>query len=430
MEKGRSEFFKIMHFQEDDMNKTQGTSHRVPGRMPAFCFNRMEFAGSLGDLGTILPLAIGMILINGLNPLGLFLGVGVYYILSGLYFKVTTPVEPMKVIGAYAIATGISASQIQASSLWIFLFLLVIGGTGIITLIGRYIPKPVIRGVQLSTGALLISQGVKLMLGTSKFQALKAAAEPYLSIQNIGVVPIGLIIGGILGVLTLLLLENKRLPAAIIVVGAGLLTGLFFGTGEGLDQIQLGFNLPKLLPFGIPSVNDFTFALLILVLPQIPMTLGNAVMANADLSAQYFPEDGRRVTYKALCISMALGNLMSFFLGGMPMCHGAGGLASRYRFGARTGGSNLISGAIFIVLALFLGEYFMGILYLLPMSALGILLIFAGTQLSLTLLDMKTRKEMFVAILILGITLAANLAAGFIVGIALYYMLRSEKLNV
>ncbi|MBA3011798.1 MAG: putative sulfate/molybdate transporter [Proteobacteria bacterium] len=398
--------------------------------MPVFCFNRMEFAGSLGDLGTILPLAIGMILINGLNPLGLFLGVGVYYVLSGLYFKVTTPVEPMKVIGAYAIATGISASQIQASSLWIFLFLLVIGGTGIITLIGRYIPKPVIRGVQLSTGALLISQGVKLMLGTSKFQALKAAAEPYLSIQSIGVVPVGLIIGCVLGVLTLLLLENKRMPAAIVVVGAGLLTGLFFGTREGLDQIQLGFTLPKFLPAGIPSVNDFTFALLILVLPQIPMTLGNAVMANADLSAQYFPEDGRRVTYKALCISMALGNLMSFFLGGMPMCHGAGGLASRYRFGGRTGGSNLISGAIFIVLALFLGEHFMGILYLLPMSALGILLIFAGAQLSLTLLDMKTRKEMFVAILILGITLAANLAAGFIVGIALYYMLRSEKLNV
>ena len=412
------------------MDKTQGESLKMPGRMSAFCFNRMEFAGSLGDLGTILPLAIGMILINGLNPLGLFLGVGVYYVLSGLYFKVTTPVEPMKVIGAYAIATGISASQIQASSLWIFLFLLVIGGTGIITLIGRYIPKPVIRGVQLSTGALLISQGVKLMLGTSKFQALKAAAEPYLSIQSIGVVPIGLIIGCVLGVLTLLLLENKRMPAAIVVVGAGLLTGLFFGTREGLDQIQLGFNLPKLLPFGIPSVNDFTFALLILVLPQIPMTLGNAVMANADLSAQYFPEDGRRVTYKALCISMALGNLMSFFLGGMPMCHGAGGLASRYRFGARTGASNLIIGAIFIVLALFLGEHFIGILYLLPMSALGILLIFAGTQLSLTLLDMKTRKELFVTILILGITLAANLAAGFIVGIALYYMLRSEKLNV
>lgn len=396
----------------------------------AYKFNRMEVAGSLGDLGTILPLAIGMILINGLNPMGLFMGVGLFYIFSGLYFKVTSPVEPMKVIAAYAIATGITAIQIQAASLWIFLFLLIIGGTGIITLIGRYIPKPVIRGVQLSTGILLVSQGIKLMLGASKFQALRQAAEPYLSVQSIGPVPIGLVIGGILGMLTLLLLENRRLPAAIVVVGTGILAGIFLGTREGLHLIQPGFYLPKLLPFGLPSAGDLTFALLVLVLPQVPMTLGNAVVANADLSVQYFPQDGRRVTYKALCISMALANLMSFFLGGMPMCHGAGGLASRYRFGARTGGSNLIIGAIFIVLALFLGEHIMGIIYLLPMSALGVLLIFAGAQLALTLLDMNTRKEMFVPILVLSITLASNLAAGFLVGIAIASALRSEKLNV
>ena len=154
------------------------------------------------------------------------------------------------------------------------------------------------------------------------------------------------------------------------------------------------------------------------------MTLGNAVMANADLSNDYFPKEGKRVTYRALCISMALANLMSFFLGGMPMCHGAGGLASRYRFGARTGGSNLIIGAIFILLALLLGEHLMGIIYLLPMAALGVLLVFAGAQLSLTLLDMKTRKEMFVPILIVGITLASNLAAGFLVGIAVAYALK------
>ncbi|MFO7964070.1 MAG: putative sulfate/molybdate transporter [Desulfobacterales bacterium] len=406
------------------------TTAKQPGTFSAYCFNRMEFAGSLGDLGTILPLAIGMILINGLNPLGLFLGVGLYYVFAGLYFKVTSPVEPMKVIGAYAIATGITATQIQASSLWIFLFLLVIGGTGIITLIGKYIPKPVIRGVQLSTGVLLVTQGIKLMLGTSTFQALRDAAEPFLAVQRLGPIPLGLIIGGILGVLTLLLLENKRLPAAIVIVGTGLLTGILLGTREGLQHIQLGFNLPDLMPYGLPSTGDFTFALLVLVLPQVPMTLGNAVMANADLSIQYFPRDGKRVTYRSLCISMALANLMSFFLGGMPMCHGAGGLACRYRFGARTGGSNLIIGAIFILLALLLGEHLLGVIYLLPMAALGVLLVFAGAQLSLTVLDMKTRKEMFVPIVIVGITLASNLAAGFLVGIAVAYALKSQKLSV
>ncbi|MCB2145201.1 MAG: putative sulfate/molybdate transporter [Deltaproteobacteria bacterium] len=411
------------------MNSTELTNRRSDLHS-MFRFNRMELAGSLGDLGTILPLAIGMILINGLSPLGLFLGVGLYYVCSGLYFRVTSPVEPMKVIGAYAIATGITAGQIQASSLWIFLFLLIIGGTGIITMIGRYIPKPVIRGVQLSTGVLLVSQGVKLMLGTSKFQALRQAAEPYLSIQALGPIPLGLIIGGVLGVLTLILLDNRRLPAAIVVVGVGILIGFLLGTGEGFHQIQIGFYLPEWLPYGLPSTADFTFALLVLVLPQVPMTLGNAVMANADLSIQYFPEEGKRVTYRALCISMALANLGAFFLGGMPMCHGAGGLASRYRFGARTGGSNLMIGAIFIVLALLLGDHLMGVIYLLPMSALGILLIFAGAQLSLTLLDITARKDLFVVILIVGITLASNLAAGFLVGIAGAYALKSEKLNV
>ncbi len=412
------------------MHGNQNLTDQEPGIKSAFQFNRMELAGSFGDLGTILPLAIGMILINGLHPMGLFLGVGLYYVFAGLYFRVTSPVEPMKVIGAYAIATGITAGQIQASSLWVFLFLLIIGATGIITLIGRYIPRPVIRGVQLSTGVLLVSQGVKLMLGTSTFQTMRDAAEPYLSIQSLGPIPLGLLIGTILGVITLLLLDNRKFPAAIVVVGAGILTGIFLGTREGLDQIRLGIYLPEWLPYGFPSANDFTFALLVLVLPQIPMTLGNAVMANADLSIQYFPQDGRRVTYPALCISMALANLMSFFLGGMPMCHGAGGLASRYRFGARTGGSNLMIGAIFILLALLLGNHIMGVIYLVPMSALGILLIFAGAQLSLTLLDMNTRKEMFLPIIIVGITLASNLAAGFLVGIALAYALKSEKLNV
>lgn len=393
-------------------------------------FNRMELAGSLGDLGTLLPLAIGMILINGLNPTGLILGVGLFYIFSGLYFRVTCPVEPMKVIAAYAVATGITATQVQASCLWVFLFLIVIGGTNIITLVGGYIPRPVIRGVQLSTGVLLVSQGVRLMLGTSKFQMLKQAAEPYLIIQKIGWLPIGLIIGLLLGFLTLLLLENRRFPAALVVVGAGLLVGILIGTGEGLGQMRIGINLPKLLPFGWPSGADFSFALLVLVLPQIPMTLGNAVIANADLSIQYFPQDGRRVTYRGLCISMALGNLLSFFLGGMPMCHGAGGLASRYRFGARTAGSNLIIGVVFIVLAIFLGSHSLAVIYMLPMAALGVLLIFAGAQLTLTLLDMQTRKEIFVPILVLGITLASNLAGGFLTGIAVAYLLKWKRLSI
>ena len=393
-------------------------------------FDRLELAGSLGDLGTLLPLAIGMIMINGLSPSGLFFTIGLFYVLSGVYYGITVPVQPMKVIGAYAIVTAMSASQIAASGAMIGLFLLLIGGTGAITVLGKYIPQPVVRGVQISTGTLLMAQGVKFMLGSSKFQALRHAAEPYLSVQTLGPIPIGIVIGVVGGVLTLLLLDNKRLPAGLLVVLGGLGLGLAFGTHEGFDKLRLGVSLPKLLPFGLPSGADFTFALLFLVLPQIPMTLGNAVIANADLSREYFGEDSKRVTHRALCVSMGLANVSSFLVGGMPLCHGAGGLAAHYRFGARTAGSNLLIGLIFIMLAVFLGTHALAVVYLLPMSVLGVLLAFAGSQLALTIIDMRQRKDLFVALVMLGITVASNLAVGFVVGIAIAYALKSDKLTV
>jgi SulP family sulfate permease len=160
------------------------------------------------------------------------------------------------------------------------------------------------------------------------------------------------------------------------------------------------------------------------------MTVGNAVIAYTDLSREYFGEDSRKITYQSTCISMALANFLSFFLGGMPVCHGAGGLAAHYRFGARTVGSNLIIGLIFVVLATFLGNHALSIVNLLPMSVLGVLLLFAGSQLALTMVDIRERKDLFVALVILGITLASNLAVGFVVGIATAYVLKSDKLTV
>ncbi|MCF8039369.1 MAG: putative sulfate/molybdate transporter [Desulfohalobiaceae bacterium] len=395
-----------------------------------FKFNRMELAGSLGDLGTLLPIAMAMVLINGLDPLGLFLSIGVFFILSGIYFGVTVPVQPMKVIGAYAIATSMSADQILASSLLMGIFLLIIGLTGAIDLIRKITPQPVIRGVQLSTGALLIAGGVKFIIGTSKYQTLQDAVEPYLAWQSLGPIPISLIIGGITAVITLLLLDNKKFPAGLIVVLGGLVIGLVLGARLDFGINGIGFHLPDILPFGFPGKADFSFALLALVLPQLPMTLGNAVLAYTDLSRQYFGERSKKVTNRKACISMALANFLSFFLGGMPLCHGAGGLAAHYRFGARTAGSNVMIGLIFAGLALVLGSNVMNVLNLLPMSILGVLLVFAGSQLTLTVMDLDSRKDFFVATLILGITLASNLAAGFIAGMITAQILRWEKLSV
>jgi len=393
-------------------------------------FDRLEIAGSLGDLGTLLPIAIGMILINGLSPTGIFLSIGIFYIISGCYFGITVPVQPMKVIGAYAIATAMTSSQVLASAALMGIFLMIVGGTNAITLIGRYTPLSVVRGVQLSTGTLLMAQGVRFMLGTSKFQLIRQAAEPYLTLQNLGPLPIGILVGVVGGALTLLLLENRKFPAGLMVILGGVALGLVLGTHEGFDTLKLGVYFPELLPFGFPAQADFTFALFALALPQLPMTIGNAVVANADLSREYFGDDSQKVTYRALTISMALANFMSFLVGGMPLCHGAGGLAAHYRFGARTAGSNLFIGSIFLILALFLGIHALSIVYLLPLSILGVLLIFAGSQLALTVIDMQERKDLFVVLLMLGITLASNLAVGFIIGIVVAYALKSEKLTV
>ncbi len=393
-------------------------------------FDRMELAGSLGDLGTLLPLAIGMILVNGLTPLGLFFSIGLYYILSGTYFGVTVPVQPMKVIGAYAVATAMSPNQILASGAILAVVLLIIGITGAMTMIGRFIPKPVVRGVQLSTGVLLTAQGIKFMVGTSRFQVLRQAAEPYLTIQTLGPIPVGIVIGILGGVMTLLLLENRRLPAGLLVVLGGAVIGLALGTHEGFEDLRPGIHIPGLLPLGMPAGVDFTFALFALVLPQIPMTLGNAVIAYVDLSQDYFGDRSKKVTYRSACISIGLANAISFLVGGMPLCHGAGGLAAHYRFGARTAGSNLMIGVIFVALALFLGKQALAMVNLLPMAVLGVLLVFAGCQLALSMTDMRERKDLFVVLLMLGITLASNLAVGFIAGIAVAYALKSERLQV
>jgi len=394
-----------------------------------FKFNRMELAGSLGDLGTLLPIAIAMVLFNGLNALGLFLSIGVFFIASGVYFGINVPVQPMKVIGAYAIATAMSADQILASSLLMGVFLLIVGLTGAIDIIRKFTPNAVIRGVQLSTGALLIAGGVKFMIGTSTYQALQQAVEPHLSVQSIGALPISLVIGTVAAIVTLLLLDNKKFPAGLIVVAGGLAAGLAFGARFDLSS-GFGFHLPEMLPFGFPGKADFTFALFALVLPQLPMTLGNAVLAYTDLSKEYFGDRSAKVTNRKACVSMALANFFSFLLGGMPLCHGAGGLAAHYRFGARTAGSNVMIGVLFLALAVLFGNDIVGLFNLLPMSILGVLLVFAGSQLTLTIMDLKDRKDYFVATLILGITLASNLAAGFIAGMIVAQLLKWEKLSV
>ena len=393
-----------------------------------YSINRHEIAGSLGDLGVLLPIAVSMVLVNGLPPAGVFLAIGLYYIFSGMYFGVTTPVQPMKVIGSYAVAMALSADVVHAASLWIGVLLLAIGLSGAMKQVTRFVPKVIVRGVQLSTGVLLMAQGVRFILGTSATQLKHQLSEPFLAVSSFGFVQLSWVFGLIAVVLTLFLINSRRYPAATVVVGFGFLMGILLGNGVSMDA--LGFHFPELLPSGWPSWVSFSTALFVLALPQLPMTLGNAVLANEDLAREYFGEKASRTTGKGLCISMGLANIGSFVLGGIPMCHGAGGLAAHYRFGARTAGSNVFIGGLFLVVSLFFGSEALAIAQLVPMSVLGALLVFAGAQLAMTVRDIADKKEYFVCMSMLGITLASNLALGYLTGMALDYLLKRDRFDI
>lgn len=385
-----------------------------------FHFDRMEFSGSMGDLGTLLPLAIGMIVINGLNATNVMATVGLYYLIAGIYFRVPIPVQPMKVIGAYAIAAGLTPTQIIASSLWMGGIVLLLGTTGLIHFIGKYTPRCTVRGVQMAVGIVLMTKGLGFMI----------EPDPNLSVQFIGPVGMGIVLGVTGLVVTFFLLENRKLPAAIVVVCGGMLVGLLIGRPIDTEEMKLGLHLPELFPYGLPAMNDLLWVLPVVVLPQIPMTIGNAILANTDLAQEYFGERADRVSYRSIANSQGIAGLLSFILGGIPMCHGAGGLAAMYRFGARTAGANLIIGSIFILLALIFGQTALSLLRLLPLSLLGVLLVFAGAQLALMIQDLTERKDLFVVLIMLAITLTVNLAAAFISGILVALLLKTDRVAI
>jgi SulP family sulfate permease len=282
---------------------------------PKYRFDRMEVAGSLGDLGTLLPLAIGMILLNKLHATNVFVLIGFFYIAAGHYFGVPVAVQPMKVIGAYAIATGLTSTQIIASSLWMGVIILFLGTTGLIQVIGKYTPKSTVRGVQLGVGVVLMIKGLKLMI----------LPDPNLAVQAIGPVSMSILLGAGGLVLTFLLLDNKKLPAALVLIFLGILLGLFIGKPLDAASFKWSIHFPKLIPYGWPSVEEFLWVLPILVLPQIPMTIGNAIISNTDIMHEYFGDRAHRATYRSVANSQGLADIVSFFLGGIPMCHFPGG---------------------------------------------------------------------------------------------------------
>ena len=386
-------------------------------------FTRMELAGSLGDLGTLLPIVVGMILINRLSPTTVFLAFGLFYLMTGFYYRLPIPVQPLKAVGAIAIAypNQITESVIGAGGILFGFLLLVLSLSGMVDRLAKLFTQPVVRGIQLALGLIFLKKGIELIVTQKLFlSGVDGKLSEY---------PINLVMGFVVFALVLALLDNKKFPAALAALAFGIIAGLALGGFQG-QSFSIG---PTRIGLISPSLHDFWTAFIMLILPQMPLTIGNACVGTADMCSSVFPNSPLLSRTKAgrFALTMGLANLPAGLFGAVPMCHGTGGLAAHYRFGARTGGAPVMIGIFFVVLALVLGELGLTILALIPNSVLGVLLIFAGLELCPLVRSLQSNEEFFVALLIAGIALAVpNMAWAFGIGIVVDLFLRRTKTKI
>ncbi len=369
-------------------------------------YNKMEFAGAFGDLGTLIPFVVGYITLNKMDPLGILVAFGLFKIFVGLYFRTPVPIQPMKAIGGMAIAHAgsITPGMIWGSGIFTGLFWLLMGITGAITWIEKVTTKPVVRGIMLGLGLSFVVEGLGMMRGGP----LSA-------------------IGGVL--ITLLLLNSKRFPAMLCLLAYGIVVAyiekpeLF----QEISNLSIRFRLPE-LTFGRISWQDLLAGFVILGLPQAPLTLGNAIIGTVAENNRYFPD--RKVTAKIISIDHGFMNLVGAFIGGVPMCHGAGGMAGHVRFGARTGGALVILGGIVLLTGLFLSDSVALLLQFFPRSILGVILFFAGIELALVVKDIKLQRQNLFVLLVTAGTAMWNMGVAYLAGLILYYGLQRRLFKV
>jgi len=359
-----------------------------------FEFNLRELAGSMGDFGTLFPLAIGYIAVNGLNPAGLFIMLGLTNIALGLIYRLPMPLQPKKVIAVAAIAQGWSPSLVYASGFGLGLLWLVLVLTGLLRRLVEITPTFIVRGIQLALGVTLAFQALQWM-----------RPAPLLGLVAIAIV--------------LLLRENRHAPAAIVLMALGVAIVAWQGKLPGTWELTL--SLP---PLTLPRLDDVWQAMLLAGFAQIPLSITNAVIAPAALIRDYFPE--KAVSERKLMLNMGVMNVIASFLGGMPMCHGAGGLAGQYYFGARTGGTPILEGLIEIAIGLFLSKSIANIMAAFPMPLIAGMMFLVGIELARPVIKLRGWK-LGVAVATAAVSVVTNMAIGFVAGLAMAYLVRTLK---
>lgn len=369
-------------------------------------YDRSEWAGAFGDLGTLIPFIIGYISILKLDPLGVLFIFGILLVLSGFHYKTPIPVQPMKAIGAAAITQTalITPGAVWGAGLFTGLFWLILGLSGTLKYVSKIATKPVIRGVVLGLGILFIMDGLKL-IRTDILIAIAAL------------------------VITFLLLMNKRFPAmfALLVFGIGVALVKNPDIWHELTSIRPNLRLPQ-FSLGALSWKELVTGTLVLAIPQIPLTLGNAVIAVTAENNRLFPNNP--VSEKKIAVSQGIMNLVSPIWGGVPICHGAGGMAGHVRFGARTGGSLVILGGILLILGLCFSNSVLLIFSLIPSCVLGVILFFAGLELAKSTRDLGPDKSDHYIMLVTAGFSFWNVGIGFLAGLVIQEMVRRRIFRI
>ena len=355
----------------------------------AFVLNLRELSGALGDLGTLLPLMLGAVAVVGLAPTPVLLGFGVFYIATALHYRLPIPVQPMKAVAAVLLTAGITPAGLAASGVMIGVVLLVLGATGSVTRLARLVPQSVLAGLQAGLGIALALVGLHLM-----------ATAPLVAAVTL--------------VLLLALLLAPRYPAALIGLTAAILLAQLLGA-PGMQLRPMAPDILSIPP--LPSLAEVQRAFVLYVLPQLSLTFANAILLTALIAGEYFGDRASHVTPARLSITSGLANLLLTPLGALPMCHGAGGLAAHYRFGARSGTAPLALGLALVAFALLPGGPGLGALAAIPAAGLGALLLMASGELALTkrLFDCKPSCWPVIAVTA-GVTVWADPFWGLVAG--------------
>ncbi|MDD9898419.1 MAG: putative sulfate/molybdate transporter [Candidatus Melainabacteria bacterium] len=369
-----------------------------------------ELSGAVADLGILLPLAFALFVFNGFSASKLFILWGIVYIATGLYFKIPVSVQPLKAMAIIAIASGFDQAFLASTAFFYGLLMLVLTATGLITKLKQIFSLALIRGVQIGIGLILASKAFGLLIDKGLFVFSTEANFK-----------LNLLLAAIILVIVYLSQRFTKLAIAFWLVVSSILLVKFAGISFAVDLVQpLDFSLVK------PEPSILWQALPLLILPQLPLTLGNAVYAAADSAQELYPNKSKKLEAENLSNSIGISNIFLGLFGGFPVCHGAGGIVAHHKMGARTGASTITLGIALILLSL--NPSTRNVLFQIPIPVLAALLLMAAWQMLAFASKLESKTEFIIAIIVALISFVShNLFLAILAGFVLEKFLKFQK---